>query len=52
MIVFQVSLNFEPMKEILEIRGQIYILLKKSIILIKIEITNKHSLHHFSIVAV
>ena len=40
------------MKEILEIRGQIYILLKKSIILRKKEVTNKHSPHHFSTVSV
>ena len=36
MIVFQVSLNFDPAKEILKIRFQIYILMKKVIILRKI----------------
>ena len=29
MIVFQVSLTFDPMKEILKIRRQIYILMMK-----------------------
>ena len=37
MIVFQVSLNFDPTKEILLIRRQIYILMKKVIILGKIQ---------------
>ena len=31
MIVFQVSLNFDPVKEILKIQRQIYILMKKVI---------------------
>ena len=33
MVVFQVSLNFDPAKEILKIGCQIYILMKKVIIL-------------------
>ena len=33
MIFFQVSLNFNPAKEILKMRCQIYILMKKVIIL-------------------
>ena len=33
MIVFQVSLNFDPVREIFKIRCQIYILMKKMIIL-------------------
>ena len=37
MIAFQVSLNFDPAKEILKIRRQIYILMKKVIILKKIK---------------
>ena len=39
MIVFQVSLNFDPVKEILKIRCQIYMLMKKVIILWKIQVT-------------
>ena len=35
MIVFQVSLNFDPAKEILKIRCQIYILMKEVIIMRK-----------------
>ena len=41
MIVFQVSLNFDPVKEILKIRSQVYILIKKVIILGKIHMTIK-----------
>ena len=41
MIVFQVSLNFEPVKEILTIRCHIYILMKKVIILRKTHMTMK-----------
>ena len=42
MIVFQVSLNFDPVKEILKIiLCQIYILMKKVIILRKIHVTMK-----------
>ena len=37
MIVFQVSLNFDPVKEILKIQSQIYILMKKVIILKKMQ---------------
>ena len=37
MIVFQASLNFEPLKEILKIQCQIYILIMKVIILRKIQ---------------
>ena len=40
-IVFHVSLNFDPVKEILKIRCQIYILIKKVIILRKIQRTMK-----------
>ena len=36
LIVFQVSLNFDPVKEILKIGRQIYILTKKEIILRKL----------------
>ena len=36
LIVFQVSLNFDPVKEILKIGRQIYILTKKGIILRKV----------------
>ena len=35
MIVFQVLLNFDPVKEILKMQCQIYILMKKVIILEK-----------------
>ena len=35
MIVFQVLLNFDPVKEVLKMRYQIYILMKKVIILEK-----------------
>ena len=38
MIVFQVSLNFDPVKEILKIRCHIYILLKKVTILSKTQV--------------
>ena len=41
MIAFQVSLNFDPAKEILKIRFQIYILMKKVIILRKTQTTMK-----------
>ena len=41
MFVFQVSLNFDPVKEILKIRCQIYILMMKVIILKKIQVTMK-----------
>ena len=41
MIAFQVSLNFDPAKEILKIRRQIYILMKKVIILRKIKAITK-----------
>ena len=41
MIFFQVSLNFNPAKEILKMRCQIYILMKKVIILRKIQATMK-----------
>ena len=40
-IDFQVSLNFGPAKEILEIRCQIYILIKKVIILRKMQTTRR-----------
>ena len=39
MIVFQISLNFDPAKEILHIRYQIYISMKKAITLRKIQLT-------------
>ena len=35
MIVFQVSLNVDPVKEILKIQSQIYILIKKVLLFIK-----------------
>ena len=41
MIVFQVSLNFDSAKEILKTRCQIYILMKKVIILRKIQVSMK-----------
>ena len=41
MIVLQVSLNLDPVKEILKIRCQIYILMKKVIILRQIHVTMK-----------
>ena len=41
MIVFQVSLNFDPAKEILKMRCQIYILMKKKILLRKIQVAMK-----------
>ena len=41
MIVFQVSLSFDPAKEILILRCQIYILMKKVIILRKIQVRMK-----------
>ena len=43
MIVFQVSLNFDPAKEILKIRCKIYILMKEVIILRKRQVTIKIS---------
>ena len=43
MIVFQVSLNFDPVKEILKIQCHIYILMKKVIILREIHVTMKSS---------
>ena len=53
MIVFQASLNFDPMKEILKIRCQIYVSIKKLIILRKIHETMKYFaapfLNHFSL---
>ena len=39
MIVYQVSLNFVPVKEILKIRWQIYNLMKNVIIMSKIQVT-------------
>ena len=41
MIILQVPLNFDPVKEILKIRCQIYILMEKVIILRKIHVTIK-----------
>ena len=41
MIVFQVSINFAPAKEILKMRCQIYILMKKKILLRKIQVAMK-----------
>ena len=41
MIVFQVLLNFDPVKEILKIRCQIYIRMKKVTIVEKIQVTTK-----------
>ena len=41
MIVFQVSLNFDLAKEILRILCQVYVLVKKVIILRKIHVTIK-----------
>ena len=41
MILFQVSLNFDPVKEILKIQCHIYILMKKVIILREIQVTMK-----------
>ena len=41
MIVYQVSLNFDPVKEILRIRCQVYVLVKKVIILRKIHVAIK-----------
>ena len=41
LIVFRVLLNFDPVKEILKIRFQIYILMKKVIILRKIQAKRK-----------
>ena len=38
MIILQVPLNFDPVKEILKIRCQIYILMEKVIILRKMHI--------------
>ena len=52
MIVFQVLIRFDPVKEILKLRFQIYILVKKKIILSKIQVTMKTSIppffNHFS----
>ena len=39
MIVFKVSLNFDPVKEILKLRCQVYILMKNVIILRKTDVT-------------
>ena len=39
MIVFQFSLNFDPVKEVLKIPYDIYILMKKVIILREIHVT-------------
>ena len=41
MILFQVSLNFDPVKEILKLQCDIYILMNKVIILRKIQVTMK-----------
>ena len=41
MIIFQVSLNFDLAEEILKMRYQIYILMKKMIILRKTQATMK-----------
>ena len=53
MIIFQVSLNFDPVKEILKIRCKIYILMTKVIILRKVQATLKTLapafLNHFSL---
>ena len=52
MIVCQVLVRFDPVKEILKLRSQIYILVKKKIILNKIQVTMKTSVppffNHFS----
>ena len=42
MINFQVSLNYDPVKEVLKIRHLIYILIKKVIILRKLHVTSTH----------
>ena len=53
MIVFQVSLNFDPVKEILKILIHIYILMKKVVILRKILVSMKSfMLHHSSAISV
>ena len=53
MIVSQVSLNFDPVKEILKIQCQIYVLMKQVISLKKIQVTVKISFspffNHFSL---
>ena len=53
MIVFQVSLKVDAMKEILKIRSQIYILMKKVIILRKIHLAmitfGPEFFNHFSL---
>ena len=41
MIIFQVSLNFDQVKEILKTRCQIYISMKKMVILKKIQVEMK-----------
>ena len=41
MIVSKVSLNFDPVKEMLEVRCHIYILMKKVIVLRKMHVTMK-----------
>ena len=46
MIIFQVSLNFDPVKEILKVQCYIYILMRKVIILREIHVTMKFSLYH------
>ena len=52
MIFFQVSLNFDAVKEILKIRCQIYILMKKVIILSKMQVKWIFLLYHYSVIAV
>ena len=52
MIIFQVSLNFDPVKKILKIRCQTYALTKKVIILKKIQVTKTFAppfFNHFSL---
>ena len=53
MILFQVSLNIDPVKEILKMQCQIYVLMKKPIILRKIHVTMKSFtlpfFNHFSL---
>ena len=41
MMVLQVSLSFDPVKEKLKVRCHIYVLMKKSITLGKIDVTIK-----------
>ena len=53
MVVFQVSLNFDPVKEILKMQCKIYILMTKVIILRKMQVTMKTFtppfVNHFSL---